>query len=206
MKYSLILADVPWPYNSRAPHAKTRFGGGAMQQYPVMTVAEIKALPVSDIAEKDTVLFFWATWPHLETALEVIDAWGFDYKTVGFNWLKQNKRGEGLFFGTGFYSKSGSEPCLLATRGKTLKPASNSISSSVLAPVRAHSQKPPLVHERIEKLYPELTKVELFARNIRPGWTCIGNELTGRDIREDIALLKEAGHAEPINTAPTKYV
>jgi len=191
MKFPVILADCPWPYNSRAPHSKTRFGGGVHNQYPVMSLEDIKALPVASIAADSAVLFLWATWPHLENALEVIEAWGFIYKTVGFCWLKKNKRGDGLFFGTGFYSKSGSEPCLLASRGKTLKPAVNTVSSSVLAPIGTHSQKPSIVHDRIEKLYPGLPKVELFARQARVGWHCMGNELSGNDIRHDLKVVAE---------------
>lgn len=190
-KFSVILADCPWPYNSRSPHSKTRFGGGVHRQYRVMQIEEIKALPLNSVAAKDAVLFLWATFPHLQNALEVIKSWGFKYKTLGFSWTKTTTKSGKLFFGTGFYAKSNTEVCLLATRGKTIKPSTNTVSSALLSPRLKHSQKPTEIHERIERLYPDLPKVELFARQQRDGWVCLGNEIDGLDIRDSI---DQVGH------------
>jgi N6-adenosine-specific RNA methylase IME4 len=156
-----------------------------------MTTDEIKQLPIESLTKDDAVLFMWATFPMLIDALEVIEAWGFTYKTNGFTWMKQNPSGNGLFFGVGYYTKSNAEVCLLATKGKTLKPESNSVSSAILAPRREHSRKPDETYERIEKLYPSLSKVELFSRNERDGWYSLGNGIDGRDIRESIIELAE---------------
>jgi N6-adenosine-specific RNA methylase IME4 len=190
VKFDLLYCDPPWRYNSRTNH-KTRFRGGACGHYDLMTTDEIKQLPVESITKDDAVLFMWATFPMLTDALEVIDAWGFTYKTNGFTWMKQNTSGNGLFFGVGYYTKSNAEVCLLATKGKTLKPESNSVSSAILAPRREHSRKPDETYERIEKLYPSLSKVELFSRNERDGWYSLGNGIDGRDIRESIIELAE---------------
>ncbi len=86
-----------------------------------MSLEEIKKMPVSNIAENDSILFLWVTFPCLEMGLEVIKAWGFTYKTVGFNWLKKNKKGIGWFMGLGHYTRANGEICLLATRGKGSK-------------------------------------------------------------------------------------
>lgn len=190
-RYSIVLADPPWKYNQRATHSKTRFGGGVHKQYPTMSVKEIAALPVKNIAAQDSILFLWTTGPMLADSFKVISAWGFIYKTIGFTWMKQNKSGKGLFFGTGYYAKHNAEFCLLATRGETLKPATNNVSSALLAPLKGHSEKPIEVQQRIELMYPSLPKLELFARQQRNGWLCLGNEITGNDIAQDLWHLAE---------------
>lgn len=178
-KFPVILADPAWRYNSRCQHSKTKtkFGGGAGAHYPTMSDKEIMALDVKNIAAKNAVLFIWATGPKLGIAMKVITAWGFIYKTTGFVWQKMNKRGLGLFFGVGFYSKSNAEICLLATRGKSLKPRTNKVSSAVLTPLQEHSRKPEAVSQRIELMYPDLPKLEMFARRVRPSWSHWGNEV-----------------------------
>lgn len=183
--YDIILADPPWKYNQRA-NLNTRFRGGAMRHYDVMSVAEICAIPVSEIAARDAVLFLWTTWPRLIEAMSVMKAWGFKYKTAGFDWIKLNKNGT-PFFGVGFYAKSNTEPCLLGTRGKVIHPAVNNVSMAILAQRREHSRKPDEVAERIEKMYPLQRKIELFARQQRPGWDVWGNE-----VESDVILIKEA--------------
>jgi len=188
MGYPIILCDPPWPYNSRAPHTKTRFGGGVHAQYPVLTMKELIRLPVWTITANDALLFLWATGPHLENALKVMEAWDFEFVTIAFTWMKLNRSGKGLFFGTGAYSKHNAELCLLGRKGKALLPVTNRVSSAVLSPLQAHSKKPEEVSLRIEEMYPDQEKLELFARQSRNGWTCLGNEITGRDIRQDLAL------------------
>ena len=88
-KYQIIYADPPWKYNSRANH-KTRFRGGASGHYPLMSMEDIKAMPISSLADDRAVLFLWVTFPYLRDQLEVFGAWGFIYKTVGFTWVKLN--------------------------------------------------------------------------------------------------------------------
>jgi N6-adenosine-specific RNA methylase IME4 len=185
MVYSVILADPPWKYNSRANH-KTRFRGGACGHYDLMSTKDICNLPVSDLADPEgCILFLWATFPMLQDAFRVIEAWGFKYKTIGFTWGKLNTRAGTPFFGVGHYTKSNAEPCLIATRGRVLKPAVDTVSSLILAPRREHSRKPDEAHERIEQLYPGHRKIELFARRARPGWDVWGNQ-----VESDIALAR----------------
>jgi N6-adenosine-specific RNA methylase IME4 len=194
--YQVIYADPPWHYNDRG-NLKTRFRGGAGQHYSLMEIDEICALPVGEIAARDAVLFLWITCPKLlEYGPRVLRAWGFRHATVGFAWVKVTKRsacglcGDGKpFFGVGYYTKSNAELCLLATRGKKLKPATDRVSMLVKEPRGAHSEKPEEVARRVDLLYPDARKIELFARRERPGWTCIGSEITGNDIRTDLCRL-----------------
>lgn len=174
--YSIILADPPWRYNSRANH-KTRFRGGACGHYGLMSTQDICELPIADLADENAVLFLWATFPMIQDAFKVIETWGFEYKTIGFTWAKLNPVTPTPFFGVGYYTKSNAEPCLLATRGKVLKPAVNTVSSLIIAPRREHSRKPDEVYQRIEQMYPNARKLELFARNKRDGWDSWGDEI-----------------------------
>lgn len=189
-KYQIIYADPPWSYKDRGCN------GNASQHYPLMKDADICALPVQDIADKDCVPFMWATYPKLQEALDVIKAWGFTYKTIGFQWVKQNRSGNGHFFGLGRWTRGNSEPCLIATKGEAPpvildeegsapcliatrgKPArvSKSVAQLVFSPLRAHSQKPDEVRDRIVELMGDLPRVELFARSAAEGWDCWGDE------------------------------
>lgn len=183
-RYSVILADPPWAYNSRSTHNKTRFGGGVNGHYPVMPTADICALPVGrDFAAPDCALFLWATGPHLASGIEVVKAWGFEFKTIAFVWVKMTKDGTAPKFGPGYYTASNVEPVLLGVRGR-MKPVFNDVAQVVLAPHPRgedgkiiHSRKPVEVHERIERLFGDVPRVEIFAREARPGWEVVGNQL-----------------------------
>lgn len=152
-KYNVILADPPWKYNSRANH-KTKFRGGAGGHYDLMTTQAICNLKVP--SANDSILFLWATFPMLQDALKVIDAWGFTYKTIGFTWIKLNPKSLTPFFGVGYYTKSNAEICLIATKGQVIKPVDNTVSSVILSPREEHSKKPLEVHHKIDKMYPGL--------------------------------------------------
>lgn len=173
--FDLVYADPPWFYNAR--NNPSKFGGGAGGQYPLMKTEEICALPVQDILKPDSVLFLWATFPKLKEALTVIEGWGFTYKTVGFTWGKLTAEGKPALL-PGFYTGSNAEVCLLATRGKVLHPVDKGVRSLVLTKGRMkHSRKPVAVRKRIERLYPQTNKIELFAREAVEGWTSWGNEI-----------------------------
>ena len=175
-KYSVILADPPWKYNSRANH-KTRFRGGACGHYPLMPMAEIKALPVENLAAENCALFIWMTFPYLDQQISLFEHWGFKYRTVAFTWIKTNPRNGNPFFGVGFYLKSNAEVCLLGIRGK-MRPVSNRISSVIISPRREHSRKPDEARDRIVSLFGDLPRIELFARQRVEGWDAWGNEVT----------------------------
>jgi site-specific DNA-methyltransferase (adenine-specific) len=144
--------------------------------YPTMTLDEIKALPVQDIADKDCALFLWATMPLLGEALEVIDAWGFKYTTCAFTWVKQNPSGNGIYSGLGHWTNGNAELCLFAKKGKPKRLVKN-IKQIVLAPRGRHSAKPPEVRDRIVALIGDLPRLEMFARNKTKGWDVWGNQI-----------------------------
>jgi len=155
-----------------------------MGHYPTMTIDEIKAMPVHEIADDNCVLFMWVTFPKLVESLDVIASWGFKYKTLGFSWHKTTKSG-GLFFGVGSYTKSNCEVCLLATRGNVgikqsddkLFVKSHSVSSAINSPIDKHSKKPAEIRDRIVQLFGDVPRIELFARQTDDGWDSWGNEI-----------------------------
>lgn len=111
-KYEVIYADPPWRYSDRKCNGACEF------HYETMKLEEIKKLPIPQIADKNCVLFLWTTYPMLREALELIEAWGFTYKSIGFQWIKKNKSGKGWFFGLGRWTRGNTEPCLIAVKGK----------------------------------------------------------------------------------------
>ena len=146
--------------------------------YEVQDLATIKAMGqlVELLVAQDSFLFLWVPNPILPMGFDVLAAWGFEYKTIGFVWIKTN-RGDGRpFFGTGYYTKSNSEPCLLGIRGK-MRPVCNRVSSVLIHPRMEHSKKPPVVRDRIVQLYGATSRIELFAREAAHGWDAHGNEI-----------------------------
>ncbi len=141
-----------------------------------MSMAEIKALPVGDLAQENCALFLWTTFPYLDEQIKLFDWWGFKYRTVGFTWIKTNSKNGQPFFGVGYYAKSNAEVCLLGIRGK-MRPASNRVSSVVIAPREEHSKKPDVVRDKIVELFGDLPRIELFARARVDGWDAWGNEV-----------------------------
>lgn len=167
-KYNIIYADPPWRY----------WEGGDKNQslhYTTMTIDEICDLPVKDIADDDCVLFLWVTYPILQDAFRVIDAWGFKYSTAAFVWVKKNKHQDTPFFGNGAWTRANSELCLLATKGNIMR-LDASISQVVESPIEEHSKKPDIVRELITQLVGRLPRVELFCRYPAAGWDVWGNE------------------------------
>lgn len=177
MKYNVIYADPPWSFNDGIRHSETLKFRKLEDHYETMSLAEICSLPIKDIAENPCVLFLWTTDAHLEDAMSVISNWGFQYKTIGFIWNKKTKNGKQVCF-MGKWTMKGSEICLLATRGvahKLLKVFN--VRQLVEAERGVHSQKPIEVMRRIEEMFGDVPKIELFARSKRAGWHTWGNEL-----------------------------
>lgn len=177
-KFSVILADPPWSYDGQ----QNKWGAAA-KFYPTMSDEEIFNLPVTSILEKPGLVFVWATAPKLDLALDAIRAWGLSYRGVAFVWVKTKKDGtpigaQGVRPST---VKPTTEFVLVASnvaKGRPLKLHDESIRQVIMAPKSEHSRKPDDVHERIDLMYPEAEKVELFARRPYPGWECWGNEVT----------------------------
>jgi N6-adenosine-specific RNA methylase IME4 len=187
--YQAILADPPWrfkTYDNREVVTSTVRRGGdrqqAAQHYRSMPTEEIRALPVRELAAEDCCLFLWISWPMLLHALSVIEPWGFAYKTCAFAWTKAHAGQVDLFrdditgqIGNGYWTRSNTEVCLLATRGHP-KRIHKDVHQVIIEPRREHSRKPDCVHGRIERLVAG-PYVELFARQRRPGWDCWGAEV-----------------------------
>lgn len=182
-KYNIIYADPPWSYDDKALNR-----GGAERHYSTMKLADICAIPVADIAADDCLLFMWGAWPKLFEAGSVLKAWGFDFKTCAFVWVKTNKRTNvnqasffpvdsfDSFWGMGRWTRANTEFCLLAVKGKP-KRESAGVHQIIYAPIAAHSRKPDETRDKIVELAGDLPRVELFARRTAPGWDVWGNEV-----------------------------
>lgn len=165
----VILADPPWRYGFAQSRSRS-----IERQYATMTIAEICALPVCEWAARNAVLYLWVTAPKLPQALQVMSAWGFEYKTNG-TW---DKRRTPRDVGSGYWFRGVHEHLLVGVRGKFSPPAQSlRVQSIFSAPRRKHSEKPAVVHENIERWFPAATKLELFARQPREGWDVWGDEL-----------------------------
>jgi len=170
-KYNIIYADPPWHFKHWNDET-----GNRKAPYDLMSKEEINKLPVQKISEKNCILFLWVTFPKLLDGLEAIESWGFKYKTCGFNWIKKNKKADSFFWGLGYWTRSNSELCLIATKGKP-KRISMGVHQIVYERVREHSKKPDCVRDKIIELCGDLPKIELFARQKVEGWDCWGNEV-----------------------------
>jgi N6-adenosine-specific RNA methylase IME4 len=175
-RYPVIYADPPWYFqafdsitgNARNPEA----------HYPCMHTDDICALPVPELATDVAVLFLWTTAPHLRESFRVVEAWGFRYVT-NIAWVKDK-------IGLGFWVRNQHELLLIARRGEMPSPAPAQRPPSIIqAATREHSRKPDESYEIIERMYPELPKIELFARARRPGWDAWGNEVPAADDLKD---------------------
>jgi N6-adenosine-specific RNA methylase IME4 len=149
--------------------------GLAERHYKTMSLADIKSLPIGDLAADNSALFMWAVDCMLPEALELGAAWGFTFKTVGFTWAKEKAKSAGWHIGLGYWSRGNPEMCLLFTRGAP-KRQSASVRQLIVAPRREHSRKPDETYDRIEALLPG-PYLELFARTRRAGWDAWGNQV-----------------------------
>jgi N6-adenosine-specific RNA methylase IME4 len=171
-KYKIIYADPPWSYKDKALAGNR----GAGCKYDVMDSLDIAKLDVGGVADNDCVLFMWVTMPKLNECFELIKAWGFEYKTVAFTWVKLNKKSGTPFMGMGRWTRANAEICLLATKGKP-KRINAGVHSVVMTPIEVHSKKPQEVRDRIVRLLGDIPRIELFARNKTEGWDVWGNEI-----------------------------
>lgn len=170
-KYDVILADPAWKFRT---WNATNSAKSAAAHYDLMSLADIKAMPVARLAAPDCVLVCWGTQAQGGDLYDTVKAWGFEPKSLGA-WLKLSKTGEKLAFGTGYRYRSTTEFYLLGTRGNP-KQAVKNIRNAIIAPVREHSRKPDEMHEQLEAMFPEARKIELFARARRLGWDAWGNQ------------------------------
>lgn len=169
-KYPVLYADPAWQYNDARSLAGYE-GTAAENNYSTMSVPELCALPVKDLAHDDAVLFCWATFPLVPDALTVIAAWGFTYKTA-FVWNK----GAGAFSN---YHNASAELLMVATRGSCLPDPSERECQVQTWPRTRHSEKPEAFRKLVDSLYPHCPRIELFARQRYEGWDVWGNEVDG---------------------------
>jgi N6-adenosine-specific RNA methylase IME4 len=168
-RYGCIVADPPWAF---ATYSAKGLGKSPQRHYSCMTLAEIMALPVADMAAPDCVLFLWATNPMLPEALETARAWGFAYKSAR-TWNKTTASGKEAF-GAGYWLRSSSEHLLIGTRGKPAIRVRN-VRSSFSAPVREHSRKPDIAYADAMRMAAG-PYLEMFSRETRPGWDAWGDQ------------------------------
>ena len=179
-RFAIIYADPPWDYKGQLQHngAGGKDSGGAVRHYPTLTLDKLKDLPVLDIAHDNCLLFMWATSPHLDQAIELGKAWGFQWATVAFVWYKQRTN-------PGFYTMSQCELCLVFKHGKIPTPrgarnARQFVDGFVSEKRGKHSAKPEEVRRRIDAMFPQQAKIELFARQTHiANWAVWGFEANG---------------------------
>lgn len=166
IKYPIVYADPPWRYENPPMGGTNR---SIENHYPTMTLEEICALPVGDLVTEDALLYLWATAPKLAECMQVIEAWGFEYRT-NLVWDKE-------VIGMGYHARNQHEILLVAKRGDIPPPEAGKQPSSVHRERRTeHSAKPAFYYEMIEAAYPQLPKIELFCRAPRDGWAVWGNQ------------------------------
>jgi ParB/RepB/Spo0J family partition protein len=164
--YGVIYADPPWRFHV---HAETGVDHLADNHYPTLAIEEIKAFAVPMAG--NAALFLWATVPMLPQAFDVMQTWGFTYKSL----ITWNKDREGL----GYWVRNRVELLLIGTRGNVPAPTPGEQPPQVVeAPRGRHSEKPVIFAEMIERLFPNVPKIEMFARTAREGWDAWGNEMS----------------------------
>lgn len=183
-KYKIIYADPPWTYDDKLTGGKV--WGGLDKHYPQMTNEELKALPINQIMDDDCILFMWCTWPKIKDGLDVIESWGFEYKTAAFVWFKTfNGR---THRGMGRWTRSNSEYVLLARKNKVSRKSArisqiiqsiedfDFMPETIKQEIMGHSKKPDTVRKKIIELVGDLPRIELFARTKVHGWDVWGND------------------------------
>jgi N6-adenosine-specific RNA methylase IME4 len=179
-RYDIIYADPPWDYNGKMQFDRTSttkekldltrkiFISSATFKYPTLKLDELKKLPIHSIMKDDCLLFMWATSPHLENAIKLGIAWGFQYKTIAFIWNK-------MIHNPGQYTLSNCELCLVFKHGKIPHPrGARNVQQLVSVPRQGHSVKPIEVMNGIKAMFPTQNKLEMFARRNVSGWDSWG--------------------------------
>ena len=171
-KYQIILADPPYEYSNSGSTKNSR--GNAKQFYKTMPINEIKNLQVEKIADKNCVLFLWTTYPQIQNGLDILGAWGFNFKTIAFTWIKKTVNMKD-FVGMGFYTRANPEIVLLGLKGK-VHPIDKTVRNIVYSQIQEHSRKPAIVRDKIIQLMGDLPRIELFARQRCFNWDAWGDD------------------------------
>lgn len=183
----LLYADPAWDYDDKAHSGKRGVG----YKYPPQKFMDIARMNIPRIMADDAVCFMWVTCPNLHYSIEVMEAWGFEYRTVGFVWVKKNSINiDTDFMGMGNWTRANAELILLGVRGKPHR-----ISKKIRQVVRymedhdptvierrilEHSAKPPVFRQLITGLMGEVPRTELYARDVAKGWNQYGHGIQGK--------------------------
>ncbi|WP_375506468.1 MT-A70 family methyltransferase [uncultured Nostoc sp.] len=174
-QYQCIVIDPPWFYRLRSKDKTHR----NRIPYQPMRTEEILALPIPELCGSNgCILWLWFTNNHMIEAAQCLQTWGFELKTI-LTWEKVTKAGTKTHLGVGHWLRNSTEHCAMAVRGNVKAFAGRTLTnqSSILhLPRREHSRKPEQFFELVEKLCPDMTKLEMFARSSRVGWDCWGDE------------------------------
>lgn len=194
--FDIIYADPPWDYNGKLQYDKSSksaenidfarniFISSAVFKYPTLKLEQLVQIPIHEIAKPDCLLFMWTSSPHLVHAIELGNAWGFEYRTVAFVWDK-------MVHNPGKYTLSNCELCLVFKRGRIPTPrGARNIQQLIRFPRGKHSEKPVQVLQAIEKMFPTQKRIELFARKKFQGWEVWGLEVPTK--QEDLVLYEKA--------------
>lgn len=197
-KYDIIYADPPWHYGGKMQFDKSSvakeelnpnrkiFISAAEFKYPTVKTEDLKTMEVDKFAKDDSLLFMWATSPHLTQAISLGEAWGFEYRTVAFIWNK-------MVHNPGQYTLSNCEMCLVFKRkgGKIPRPrGARNVQQLINSPRRAHSMKPDDVREKIHLMFPTQDKIELFARGKFKNWDEWGLDVLN-DMSKEFSLTSD---------------
>jgi len=174
-KFPVLYCDAPWSFVTFSKNNKGMLKSPD-RHYKTMDLEAIKKIPVKDVLTDTAVCFFWVYNPMIPQALEVLNAWGLEFKTLGFCWRKTTKHGKD-HFGLGYYTRQSVELCIIATKGKPKRPNARNVRQILHSQVREHSRKPDEMYDLIERMY-DGPYLELFARNsYRKDWTKLGLEV-----------------------------
>lgn len=170
VSYDVIVVDPPWQFMTWSDTNQIKL---ASNHYDLMQIEDILKLPVNRLAQRDCMLFLWATAPMLPQAMKCLEAWDFTYKTM-MVWRKVTKHGK-IRMGLGFWVRSMHELILIATIGH---PKKHSAFPSIFDGIaREHSRKPDEFYALVEKHAAGIRRVDIFSRQTRPGWDAFGNEV-----------------------------
>lgn len=200
-KYDLILLDPPYQYDNQQQNDPARGGIG----YSTMTIDQLAKIPIGNCGNYDSVMISWVTFPKLTDRkydmdfFDMIRAWDYEPVTALFVWVKTNKLGAAIteetnleeytsyYSGLGRYTNSNVEVAFISRRGKGLTRSAKNVKQLIIAPIAKHSEKPQEQYKRIDALYPDASKIELFARKQNPPpshYDATGFDYDGVDIKQ----------------------
>lgn len=190
MKFRVICADPPYSFKDKL--SMSDVSRGAESNYSILSISDLKKLPIKDISENDAILALWCPSSLLKEGLDIMNIWGFEFKQTHI-WVKTKQEIKNtdlnscLSFGMGRLFRQTHEVVLLGTKGKIYNHLKNKSQRSVhFFPATKHSSKPENLQNMLDKMFPEGNRIELFARRKKLNWLCLGNDPNSDSPSEDI--------------------